>query len=299
MAGLFLATIYFSQLTLALLPETVRMARKSSDEVAAGYQHLELGMAKQEVASHLGKPWIEGRGGPSVEQALLSWISSPMATIGIPVPPDLFRRDSGEKWTERGGKDTQQWRVTAYRAKLHLGEGTLSWWTYYDPASFVIRLEFKGDTLVEVFCVTQNPAGHFKECFEAEGSLRATLFTLRLVEEYVYVRGMWPSSWKDLESLSIKPGQLEPRNPPKDIEVPVHRPLDYTWPDHAEAVKTLVNIDFEAHPEVMIRESPEKFTAIRPAATYDIYRKYGLIESLLVTMRTRLAAAPTALSGGG
>jgi hypothetical protein len=60
---------------------------------------------------------------------------------------------------------------------------------------------------------------------QAEENLHATLFTIRLVEQFVAENGRWPHSWDELEKLSV-PG--------------------YDWPAASTDIQRRVVIDFGA-----------------------------------------------------
>ena len=47
---------------------------------------------------------------------------------------------------------------------------------------------------------------------QAEEDLHATLFTIRLVEQFVHENGRWPQSWSDLEQLAFPSDAPSPLN---------------------------------------------------------------------------------------
>jgi hypothetical protein len=103
---------------------------------------------------------------------------------------------------------------------------------------------------------------------EAERTLHATLFTVRLVDQFVAERGRWPNSWDELESLPT-----------------THDLLGTSWPAASAQIQRRVRIEFLAEPQRIARQDPMSFTAISPIGPYYEYRDYGAVASLQATIR--------------
>src|SRR5687768_7636965 len=79
----------------------------------------------------------------------------------------------------------------------------------------------------------------------AEENLHATLFTLRLVDQFVSEQGRWPQSWAELEQLAISSVPPSPLNG----EITVARiggQHGYDWPAASPEIRKRVQIDFHA-----------------------------------------------------
>lgn len=107
---------------------------------------------------------------------------------------------------------------------------------------------------------------------DKENYVVRSLFSV--VEQYVESHdGAWPSSWDDLESLPETGAWYEPMN--------------------FEMAREIVDIDFEAKPEELAKQSPGQFEAIRPKRPVLDYRSDPRVTSLLETIR-RMQTKPDA-----
>jgi hypothetical protein len=105
------------------------------------------------------------------------------------------------------------------------------------------------------------------KALQAERTLHATLFSIRLVDQFVSEQNRWPRSWGELESLAM----------PSDEK--------YKWPADGNLIKECVDIDFAADPAKIINQQPMEFTAIKPIGPCYPYRDYGEVPSLQKTIR--------------
>jgi len=119
---------------------------------------------------------------------------------------------------------------------------------------------------------------------QAEENLHATLFTIRLVEQFVHENGRWPKSWAELEQMRF----------PSDAPSPLGGELSairiggahgYDWPSQSTHLRECVAIDFGAAPETVITKDPLEFDAIKPIGPHYEYRDYGFVESLQETLK--------------
>jgi hypothetical protein len=119
---------------------------------------------------------------------------------------------------------------------------------------------------------------------QAEGNLHATLFTIRLVEQFVADNGRWPHSWDELEGLSIT---TDPPSPAQGnvSAIRIGGQHGYECPAASPEIRKRVSIDFQADPEEIARQDPMTFGAIKPIGPYYEYRDYGFVTSLQATIR--------------
>jgi hypothetical protein len=123
----------------------------------------------------------------------------------------------------------------------------------------------------------------------AEENLHATLFTIRLVEQFVAEHRRWPASWSELEELNVPVDAPQPANRELAV-VRIGGSHGYRWPDASPHLQQCVAVDFHADPGSIAREDPSDFRAIKPIGPYFPYLKYGFVESLQETIA---AAMPT------
>lgn len=123
----------------------------------------------------------------------------------------------------------------------------------------------------------------------AEENLHATLFTLRLVDQFIEKEGRWPRSWAELEQVSMT---NEPPSPLKGemTVVRIGGQHGYNWPAASAEIRSRVQIDFHADPHAIVNQDPMEFNAITPIGPFYEYRHYGFVESLQGTLRS---ATPT------
>ena len=122
----------------------------------------------------------------------------------------------------------------------------------------------------------------------ADDELCSILFTIRLVEQFVYENGHWPRSWAELENLPFSNVAPQPirRDVPALARLRNLRSLHgFEWPSQAPFMRKHVAIDFDIVPKVIISQPPSQFAAIRPVVAVRDYRGYGFIESLQQTLR--------------
>lgn len=129
------------------------------------------------------------------------------------------------------------------------------------------------------------------ESLQAEKNLHATLFTIRLVEQFVYEHGRWPKSWTELEQMAF------PANAPSPLngELTVTRiggSHGYDWPQESPHLQQCVSIDFAADANAIINQSPTQFQAIKPIGPYYEYGNYGFVDSLQKTLKNPTANGP-------
>jgi hypothetical protein len=125
----------------------------------------------------------------------------------------------------------------------------------------------------------------------AEENLHATLFTLRLVDQFVAEQGRWPHSCTELVQVSISNDALSPPKGETTI-VRIGGQHGYNWPAASPEIRDHVQIDFHADPDTIVGQTPMDFTAIQPIGPYYEYRQYGFVESLQDTLRSASPAKP-------
>jgi hypothetical protein len=106
---------------------------------------------------------------------------------------------------------------------------------------------------------------------QAEENLHATLFTIRLVEQFVAEQGRWPRSWGELEAM------------PVSVDAPAT--LQRGWPASSPEIQRRVAIDFAADTALMVRQDPTGFTAIKPIGLCFEYHHYDCVPLLQATIR--------------
>ncbi len=117
----------------------------------------------------------------------------------------------------------------------------------------------------------------------AEENLHATLFTIRLVEQFVHDTGKWPTSWDDLERLQFPSTAPLPLNGEISV-VFIGGQHGYEWPGQAKHIKECVEIEFQINRRLVANQDPREFTAIKPIGPYYEYRYYGFVQSLQRTL---------------
>jgi hypothetical protein len=125
---------------------------------------------------------------------------------------------------------------------------------------------------------------------QAEETLHATLFGVRLVEQFVAENGRWPRSWEELEALQVS--QEAPS--PMSGEISVLRiggQHGYDWPGGSQEIRRRVSIDFGADVRAIARQDPMSFAAIKPIGPYYECRDYGFVDSLQATIRKSVKEA--------
>jgi hypothetical protein len=109
---------------------------------------------------------------------------------------------------------------------------------------------------------------------QAERTLQATLFAIRLVDQFVAENGRWPHSWAELEKLVVTDDSPDP------------------WPTSSPEIRRRVSIDFDADPLEIAAQDAKSFTAIKPVGPHYEYRDYGFVPSLQATIRRTVKRAP-------
>ena len=118
----------------------------------------------------------------------------------------------------------------------------------------------------------------------AEENLHATLFAIRLVEQFVHDKGRWPASWDELEGLQFPNSAPSPLNGERSV-LRIGGQHGYEWPGQAEHLKECVTIEFQIDHEFVARQDPMEFTVIKPIGPYYEYRGYGFVQSLQRTLK--------------
>jgi hypothetical protein len=109
---------------------------------------------------------------------------------------------------------------------------------------------------------------------QAEQTLHATTFAVRLVEQFVAERGRWPASWDELERMSFD-GELHGK----------------TWPTVLSEIQSRVEINFLADPRAIAQQDAMNFSAIRPIGPHYEYRDSWWVMSLQKTIRKSVKGA--------
>jgi hypothetical protein len=114
----------------------------------------------------------------------------------------------------------------------------------------------------------------------AEENLHATLFVIRVVEQFVDENGRWPKSWQELERTKVPSSAPSPLNDGLTSVVYIGGQHGYEWPAESAQLQERVTIDFQADHEAIIGQNPMDFQAIQPIGPYYEYRDYGFVSSL-------------------
>ncbi len=126
---------------------------------------------------------------------------------------------------------------------------------------------------------------------QAEETLHATLFCVRLVEQFVAENGRWPRSWEELEELPASGEAPSPMSGRISV-VRIGGQHGYDWPGASPEIRRRVSIDFGADPREIARQDPMSVAAIKPIGPYYEYRDYGFVASLQATIRKSVKEAP-------
>ena len=111
---------------------------------------------------------------------------------------------------------------------------------------------------------------------QAEKTLHATMFAVRLLERFVSERGRWPRSWGELEGVSMDDDRWYGEG----------------WPATAPELQRRVSIDFEIDPLDLARQDPMSITAIRPIGPHFEWRDYGSVKSLQEAILKSMTPTP-------
>ena len=123
---------------------------------------------------------------------------------------------------------------------------------------------------------------------QAEINLHATLFTIRLVEQFAHENGRWPKSWSELEQLPFPSDAPSPLNGELTVlRIGGSRGSD--WPTGSPHLRECVTIDFGADANTIINQDPMEFEAIKPNGPCYPYRHYGFVDSLQETLKKTTA----------
>ena len=117
----------------------------------------------------------------------------------------------------------------------------------------------------------------------AEKNLHASLFVVRLVEEFTYTNNRWPTSWAELENMPFSGDGYSPRNGELSA-LRIGGACDFGWPADSEMIQGHVAIDFSVDVSRIADQDCLEFDAIKPIGACFEYRDYGTVESLLVTL---------------
>lgn len=123
----------------------------------------------------------------------------------------------------------------------------------------------------------------------AEENLHASLFTIRLVDEFVRRHGRWPHSWPELEQIKTDTLPPDPDHEYGADDGFVNNGVGgchgYDWPKDSPHIQECVTIDFNADPKNIIDGPTMQFSAIKPIGPYFEYRDYGFVDALKKTLR--------------
>jgi hypothetical protein len=114
----------------------------------------------------------------------------------------------------------------------------------------------------------------------AEENLHATLFVIRVVEQFVDENGRWPKSWQELERIKVPNSPVSPLN---DV-VYSGGQGGYAWPAATAQLQERVTIDFQVDQMAIIGQKLMDFQAIKPIGRCYEYRDYGFVSSLQKTL---------------
>jgi hypothetical protein len=128
------------------------------------------------------------------------------------------------------------------------------------------------------------------ESSQAKENLYSTLFTIRLVEQFVHDYGRWPQSWRELEQMPDPATSTLPLNETL-AAARIGGAHSYEWPAQSTQLQDRVTIDFSADSNTIINQDPMQFQAIKPRGPHYEYRDYGFVESLQSTLKDAVARA--------
>src|SRR5262245_53139615 len=97
-----------------------------------------------------------------------------------------------------------------------------------------------------------------------QSAYHAVICTCDLVATWVEREkgNRWPASWADLESL-----------PAKDFG-------SFAWPADESKLRDLVDIDFSATIDAVLKQRPDAFTAIRPRSQSTVFKAAAVYQDL-------------------
>ena len=119
-------------------------------------------------------------------------------------------------------------------------------------------------------------------------NLDATLFTIRLCEQFVHKYGRWPKSWSELEQVSFHSDAPSPLHGELTV-VRIGGSHGYDWPTRSPHLRECVTLDFAADANTIINQDPMEFEAIKPNGPCFEYRDYGFVDSLQDTLKKATA----------
>ncbi len=156
--------------------------------------------------------------------------------------------------------------------------------------------------LCAIFCILLAGGIAYFDYLEKEAwrNGAATIATIRLVDHYVEENGRWPSSWRDLESVTLRMAPLvsgdddaEPDQSVGDSEY--FRYQDWNWPEASPEFQRRVHIDFNAVPSLIVLMDGQRFVfnAIQPTGSVGEY--YDIaddVKALQKTIRQHILKIP-------
>jgi hypothetical protein len=98
----------------------------------------------------------------------------------------------------------------------------------------------------------------------AERGLHSINLVTVLVDRFLQQEKRWPTSWKDLYTIT-------------DAKAPSM----YSWPKDSETVQEFVAIDFDANLSRIASQTVEDFDAIKPIGSCYDYKQYHFVSSLI------------------
>jgi len=123
-----------------------------------------------------------------------------------------------------------------------------------------------------------------KVSLQAEENLHATLFTIRLVDQFVHDNGRWPQSWAELEQMSFPSDAPSPLNGELAV-IRIGGSHGYDWPGRSPHLQERVSIAFDVDAQAIVTTPFMEFNAIKPIGSYYEYRDYGFVESLQESLK--------------
>lgn len=122
-----------------------------------------------------------------------------------------------------------------------------------------------GYPLLNAFVLRPEQGNQIAELHNDAASLAAMT-----IKNYYARVGSWPGSWRDLEQ-DLSAASTTQYALPGSVDNPLHVNLAANLP--IDELEKLVDVDFEASPNVLAKESWSKFTGIRPhKPSYNTYR---------------------------